>query len=498
MSNAPPATIAAIDLGSNSFHMIVAHSAGDNFRVVDRMRHMVRLAAGLGPDHQLDDAAMSRALDCLAQFGERVRGLPAEAVRVVGTNTLRKARNTAAFLARAEALLGHRIDVISGHEEARLIYLGVSHGLDDDAALRLVVDVGGGSSEFILGRRFDPLYMESLHMGCVSHSARYFADGSISAARFKAAELAARQELEPIETSYRRIGWQSVIGASGTILAARDVLRQMGAGQDGITGAELAQLKQALVAAGHNDKLDLMGLAPERRPVFAGGVAILAATFEALGISRMRVSDSAIREGLLYDLLGRIHREDVRERAVGELVARYHLDRAQASRVEATVIELLRQVAAPWDLLGEEHERLLRWAAALHEIGLSVSHSQYHKHGSYLLTYLDMPGFATGEQQRLAALVRGHRRKVPLAELQKLPAAQLPHVLRMGVLLRIACVLHRRRSDEAVSPFEASVDNGTLKLRFAPAWLDAHALTRADLEQEALFLKAANIKLKFK
>ena len=498
MSNAPPATIAAIDLGSNSFHMIVAHSAGDNFRVVDRMRHMVRLGAGLGPDNQLDAAAMAGALDCLAQFGERVRGLPAEAVRVVGTNTLRKARNTAEFLARAEFFLGHRIDVISGHEEARLIYLGVSHGLDDDAALRLVVDIGGGSSEFILGRRFDPLYMESLHMGCVSHSGSYFADGVINAVRFKAAELAARQELEPIETSYRRIGWQSVIGASGTILAARDVLRQMGAAQDGITAAELLHLKQALVVAGHVDKLDLAGLASERRPVFAGGVAILCATFEALGISRLRVSDSAIREGLLYDLLGRIHREDVRERAVGELAARYHLDRDQAARVETTAIELLHQVAAPWDLVGEEHERLLRWAAMLHEIGLSVSHSQYHKHGGYLLTHLDMPGFATGEQQRLAALVRGHRRKVPLTELQKLPAAQWPRVLRMGVLLRIACVLHRRRSEEAVSPIEANVENGTLKLRFAPAWLDGHALTRADLEQEALFLKAANIKLKFK
>ncbi len=498
MSNAPPATIAAIDLGSNSFHMIVAHTAGDHFRVVDRMRHMVRLGAGLSPDNQLDAAAIARALECLAQFGERVRGLPTEAVRIVGTNTLRKARNTAAFLARAETLLGHRIDVISGHEEARLIYLGVAHGLDDDADVRLVVDIGGGSSEFILGRRFDPLYMESLHMGCVSHSASFFSDGQISASRFKAAELAARQELEPIETSYRRIGWQSVIGASGTILSVGDVLRQMGGAQDGITSAELAGLKQVVVDAGHVDKLNLPGLHEERRADFPGGVAILCAIFDALGISRMRLSDSAIREGVLYDLLGRIHQEDVRERAVGELVSRYHIDRAQAARVEATVIELLRQVAAPWGLAGEEHERLLRWAAALHEIGLSVSHSQYHKHGGYLLTYLDMPGFATGEQQRLAVLVRSHRRKVPLTDLHKLPAAHLARVLRMGVLLRIACVLHRRRSEEVTSPIEANVENGTLKLRFAPAWLDAHALTRADLEQEALFLKAANIKLKFK
>ena len=332
MSNVPPATIAAIDLGSNSFHMIVAHTVGDHFRVVDRIRHMVRLGAGLGPDNQLSAAAMTRALECLAQFGERVRGLPADAVRVVGTNTLRKARNTASFLAQAEHLLGHRIDVISGHEEARLIYLGVSHGLDDDADVRLVVDIGGGSSEFILGRRFDPLYMESLYMGCVSHTAAHFGDGQLSAARFKAAELAARQELEAIETSYRRIGWQSVIGASGTILTAGDVLRQMGGAQDGITSAELARLKQMLVDAGHVDRVNLPGLAEERRPDFPGGIAILSAIFDALGISRMRLSDSAIREGLLYDLLGRIHQEDVRERAVGELLSRYWLEAVDRSR----------------------------------------------------------------------------------------------------------------------------------------------------------------------
>jgi exopolyphosphatase/guanosine-5'-triphosphate,3'-diphosphate pyrophosphatase len=340
--------------------------------------------------------------------------------------------------------------------------------------------------------------MESLHMGCVSHSVRYFADGQITASRFKAAELAARQELEPIETSYRRIGWQSVIGASGTIMSVGDVLRQQGGGQDGITSVELERLKQLVLAAGHIDKLNLPGLPEERRAVFAGGVAILCAIFDALGISRMRVSDSAIREGLLYDLLGRIHQEDVRERAVGELVTRYHIDRAQAARVEHTAIELLRQVAQPWGLGGEENERLLRWASDLHEIGLSVSHSQYHKHGAYLLTYLDMPGFATGEQQRLAALVRGHRRKVPLTEWQKLPAAQQQRVLRMCVLLRIACLMHRRRSEEALGQVEAAVENGTLKLRFAPGWLDAHALTRADLEQEAVYLKAANIRLKFK
>ena len=498
MSTPNSATIAAIDLGSNSFHMLVARTEGDTFRVVDRMRGMVRLAAGMSADNQLNDRAVARALSCLAQFGERVSGLPADAVRVVGTNALRKARNSSHFIAQAESLLGHPIDIISGHEEARLIYLGVSHGLDDEAAVRLVVDIGGGSTEVILGRRFDPLYMESLHMGCVSHSARFFDDGAITLARMYAAELAARQELEPLETVYRAIGWQSVIGASGTILAARDIITGMGLSQDVVTMPALTRIKQVVLDAGHVDKLILPGLPDERRAVFAGGLAILCATFDALGIDRMRVSDSALREGLLYDLLGRIHREDVRERAVGELAQRYHIDRAQSARVETTALALLDQVAQPWQLAGEEARNLLRWAAALHEIGLAISHSQYHKHGGYLLTHLDMPGFATGEQRRLAALVRSHRRKVPVAELASLPAAQATQILRLGSILRLAGLLHRRRSDTALPSITLTVEDGNLRLRFPPAWLDAHALTQADLEQEALFLKAAGIRLKFK
>jgi exopolyphosphatase/guanosine-5'-triphosphate,3'-diphosphate pyrophosphatase len=496
--NSSPATIAAIDLGSNSFHLLVARPEGDAFRVVDRMRHMARLAAGLDADNRLTEKAMVRALTCVEQFGERIRGLPHDAVRVVGTNTLRKARNAGEFVARAEALLGHSIDVISGHEEARLIYLGVAHGLDDGQDVRLVIDIGGGSSEFILGRRFDPLYMESLHMGCVSHSATFFADGAISAARFLAAEIAARQELEPLETFYRRIGWQSVVGASGTILAVRDIAHALGLPDDGITRAVLNRVKQRLIEFGQVEKITLEGLSPERQAVFPGGLAILCATFDALGIECMRVSDSAIREGLLYDLLGRIHQEDVRERTVTDLALRYQIDRAQAARVASSAEQLRVQVAEPWQLAGEDTARVLRWAAELHEIGLAISHSQYHKHGAYLLTYLDMPGFATGEQRTLAALVRGHRRKVPLGELTRLTGAHAQHTLRLCCLLRLACMLHRRRSDEAVPAIEALAENDTLRLRFPPGWLDGHALTSADLEHETAYLRAAEVRLKVK
>ncbi|MCB1748471.1 MAG: exopolyphosphatase [Gammaproteobacteria bacterium] len=491
-------TLAAVDLGSNSFHMIVARAHDHGFRVVDRMRQAVRLAAGLDADNIISDKAMARALECLEQFGERVRELPRGAVRVVGTNTLRKARNSWEFITRAELALGHPIDVISGYEEARLIYLGVSHGLEDESEQRLVMDIGGGSTEFILGRHFDPLYMESLHMGCVSHSDAFFPGGRIDAKALRAAEIAARQELEAIEVSYRRVGWQSAIGASGTILAVREIVMRQGWSEEGITPQSLARLKQALVDAGHVDKLTLDGLSDERRPVLPGGVAILAATFEALGIERMRVSPSALREGLLYDLLGRLHQEDVREQTVAELVRRYQLDVNHSERVAATALALYEEAAPAWGISGEDPRRLLRWAAALHEIGLSVSHSQYQKHGEYLLSNLDMPGFARGDQRRIAALVRGHRRKFPLAELGRFPPEQVTLVRRLCVLLRIACVLHRRRSEEAVPPLALKADGDSLKLGFPDGWLGGHPLTRADLESEAGYLKAAGIKLKIK
>lgn len=493
-----PATIAAVDLGSNSFHMIIARTADGQFQIVDRMREMVRLAAGLNERNELTTEAIARALECLRRFGERIAELPPGTVRVVGTNTFRVARNSAGFLAAAESALGHPVDVISGHEEARIIYLGVSHGLDDDADQRLVMDIGGGSTELILGRRFEPLYMESLHIGCVSQSARFFADGRIDEKRMREAEIAAHQELESIETGLRRRGWQSAIGASGSILSVRDIVMSNGWSDDGITAKSLAKLRREMIKAGHVDVLGFKGLSEERRPVFAGGVSILSAAFEALGIERMRGSESALREGLLYDLLGRIHQEDVRERTVVDLMKRYEVDVDQGARVSEAAESIRQQVAGDWKLQGEEIRRLLQWAAQLHEIGLAISHSGYHRHGGYLIMHLDLPGFARGEQRRLAALVRGHRRKLPVADFETRDDALSTQLLRLCVVLRLAVTWHRRRTSEPLPPIEVSADGGTLKLRHPEGWLDEHALMRADLEQEAAYLKAAGIKLKFK
>jgi len=493
-----PTSIAAVDLGSNSFHMVVAQTANGQFKIVDRVREMVRLAAGLGPDNIIDAAAMERGIETLHRFGERIRDFDSDNVRVVGTNTLRKARNGREFLARGEAALGFPIDVIAGREEARLIYLGVSHGLEDESDLRLVIDIGGGSTELILGRRFDPLLMESLHMGCVSMSGALFADGTITAQAMQRAELRAQQELGPIEAMYRDQGWQSVIGASGTNIAIRDVIVANGWSKDGITRGSLEQLRELMIGAGHIDKLTLEGLSDERRPVFAGGVAILLAIFHTLGIEHMRVSSRALREGLLYDLLGRIQDEDVREQTVAGLLDGYAIDRAQAHRVFTTAKEFWEQVESSWDLGREADIQLLHWAGSLHEIGSAISHSQYHKHGGYLLAHLDMPGFSRGEQRRLAVLVRGHRRKWPNAEFDTIPDPARAPLERLCVLLRLAVVLHRRRSETPLPEIRVKADGNKIRLRFPEGWLKVHQLTNADLDTEANYLKTAGLKLKFK
>lgn len=489
--------VAVVDLGSNSFHMLVAEVRPDEVRIIDRLREMVRLATGLDRNNRIADAATERAFACLARFGERIGDLPPGNVRVVGTNTLRKARNATAFVAGAEARLRHPIDIISGVEEARLIYQGVAQGLDDDASRRLVVDIGGGSTEFILGERREPRLMESLHMGCVSLSERHFPDGRITADAFDAAHLAARLELEAIESRFLAVGWDLAIGASGTILGVREVVREAGWSRDGITRESLASLRAALLGFGHVDEVGFPGLSSERAPVFIGGVAVLMAVFDALKIDHMRVSDRALREGLLLDLVGRISHDDIRERTVARLAERYDIDTDQAVRVAAVVQSLITATADDWPLPPDLVQVLL-WACRLHEVGLAVAHSQYHKHGGYLLTHLDMPGFGRRDQTRLAALVRYHRRKFPATAFEAFPQVAQTSLVHACVLLRVAVALTRRRANTTLGPFQARAEGKTLKLRFEQGFLAAHPLTRADLEQAAEYLRGAGIRLRFK
>jgi len=326
----------------------------------------------------------------------------------------------------------------------------------------------------------------------------HFTDGEITTGRMQLAELRARQELEPIESYYRDQGWQSVIGASGTNLAVRDVIVSNGWSKDGITKASLEQLRDVLIEAKHIDKIELSGLSEERRPVFPGGVAILLGIFHMFGIDHMRVSSSALREGLLYDLLGRIQHEDVREQSVDGLLDRYGIDRGQGRRVFMTAKDFWSQISDRSEISNGELEQLLRWASALHEIGSAIAHSQYHKHGSYLLTHLDMPGFSRGEQHRLAVLVRGHRRKFPREQFETLPEPPRRRIEMLCILLRLSVVLHRRRSETQLPKISIRVEDEKIKLRFPDGWLKEHQLTSADLEQEIIYLKMAGYKLKIR
>ena len=486
--------IAAIDLGSNSFHMIVARNLDGQLQLRDRLREMVRLAAGLDSSGNLDSAARARALDCLQRFGQRLNGFAPGSIRAVGTNTLRRAR-CPTFIQEAEQALGQPIEIIAGREEARLIYLGVAHGLPDSEGVRLVVDIGGGSTELILGRRFEPLELESLAMGCVSFSERYFAGGKVSAKAMNKAVLAARLELQEIEAEFCELGWELAVGASGTVRAVGEVVRVMGWAEEGITLAALQQLADELVRGGDVYALKLAGLKEERLPVLAGGVAVLLAIFEGLQLERMQVSDSALREGLLYDLLGRIRHEDVRERTIDALSERYRVDRLQAQRVASCAAELLRQVAEDWQLQDEEDALLLDWAARLHEIGLAIAHSGYQKHGAYLLENSDMPGFSSTEQQRLAVLVRAHRRKLSTALFRGLSEQQQQWQQRLCILLRLAVLLHRSHSTVMLPSIKLRAKAYELELSFPQNWLEEHPLTRADLAKEVGLLQALDYRL---
>ena len=314
-SQPAPVVVAAADLGSNSFHLVVAEVRGGQLVFVDRRKEFVRLAAGLDERKRLTPEASARALDCLDRFGERVRGLPLGTVRVVGTNTLRLARNANDLLEAAQRSLGHPVEIISGLEEARLIYLGVSRSLAGDER-RLAVDIGGGSTELIIGEGSQPLDLESLYMGCVSSSLRHFPNGRVAEKRWRRAETAALVELEPVERRFRAgAGWESAVGSSGTVHSVATVVQAAGWCEEGITLEALLRLRELLIERGTTMNGGIKGLSEGRAPVFAGGVAVLLATFKALGIERMRVAGGALREGALYDLLGRLHHEDTRHAA---------------------------------------------------------------------------------------------------------------------------------------------------------------------------------------
>lgn len=487
--------LAALDLGSNSFHLIIVREDGDQLRVVDRLNEYARLAAGLDADNRLTEPKMQQALDALARIGERLRHIERRNIRIVGTNTLRKAKNAREFLARAEAVLDHPVEIISGKEEARLIYQGVSRTRAPGDSRNLVIDIGGGSTELIIGAGERPRLMESLFMGCVSLSERFFGDGQVTEKRMKDAIVAASIELMPIVETFRQAGWDMAIGSSGSVKAVLKVVREAGWCKNLITAEGLEKLTRKMTDLGKCSPRNLVGLSERRAPVFPGGVAVLNACFSQLGIEKMEVSDAALREGVVQDLIGRHQRQDVREDSVADLAARYHVDAAQAARVEDTALQFLDQVAEEWRLSEPWFRALLRWAARLHEIGLDISHHQYHKHGAYIIANTDLPGFSLPERAILSTLVRGHRRKLNDLVFQSIPSNNMAFTERLVVLLRLAVALHRHRGPLEVPGITLRADDRRLTLSLPAPWLDSHPLTVAQLDEEGRLMGARGFTL---
>jgi exopolyphosphatase/guanosine-5'-triphosphate,3'-diphosphate pyrophosphatase len=483
-------TLAAVDLGSNSFHLEIGRVVDRQIYPLDAVREVVRLGGGLTAEKRIDRATQAAALEALAKFAERLRGFPRQGVRAVGTNALRIAKNSPQFLREARQVLGFPIEVISGREEARLIYLGVSHSMPASAAKRLVVDVGGGSTELIIGTGVEPQLTESLYMGCLSYSLKYFPDGKIDKSRMKAAELAARQELAGITRAYRAAGWEEAVGSSGTARSMENILRENDFAAEGLTREGLDRLRAVLIKHEKADPDKISGLRPNRAPVLPGGVAIMSAVFDELGVETMKVSDGALRHGVLYDLLGRVEHRDMREVTVAQFMRRYHVDAAQAERTKNLSL-MIHDALAPGAERDDDADRqILEWAARLAEVGLSIEHAQYHKHSAYVLSNADMPGFSRMEQARLARIVLAHRGK-----LRKMQDAGLEGGdWKLVFALRIAALILRNRTDAKLPFLRVAADAGGFAIDLPQSWLDENALSADALESETGHWKSVGMK----
>ncbi len=473
-----PRTLASVDLGSNSFHLQVARVVDGQVFPLDALREPVRLGAGLNADKILSADSQQRALDCLARFGQRLRGLEPDDVRAVGTNAFRIAKNIDAFLPAAEAALGFPIEVVAGREEARLIYLGVAHSLPPSRVRRLVVDIGGGSTECIIGQSYRPIRLESLYMGCVSYTLRYFPDGSVTAEAMQRARLAALAELEVVAHEFTPADWSQAVGSSGSARALSQIIGESSGLDEGVITLDgLEGLVRRGIRSGGFDPRDYPQVRTDRMQVLAAGLAIMCSVYEAFGIERMMPAEGAMRQGILYDMLGRSGEKDLRGATVSQFQRRYQVDVAQATAVEQTALAILGDLDGGDETIRQQ----LRWAADLHELGLSVEHSGYHKHSSYILRNADMPGFSRAEQEALANLVLGHRGKLGKV------ATSLRHDLRRAqiVALRLAALLHRSRHPLGSVPLRLlGCDQNLIRVSLDSAWLETHPLTQAALAEE--------------
>lgn len=482
-----PQKVAVLDLGSNSFHMMICQLEDDRYAVIDRVREAVRLRFGLQEDGSITKEAQERALDCLTRFEQRLRGV--DTVRIVGTNTLRRAKNPGAFLKKIEKILKTPVEVIGGMEEARLIYLGVASTISNHKLRNFVIDIGGGSTEFIIGK--GPAYhvRETRPMGCVAFSMEFFPENVPTKKRLHKAVLRVRQELEAYQQSLHKKNWDRCIGASGTIKAIASVCSALGAGEL-ITLDGLDRI-QALFKWGIPlEKISIPGLREDRYPVFLGGYAVLRGIFEVYQIESMEVSANSMREGLLLDLIDRGASEHIREKTVDRLMSFYSVDHIQAERVKKTALNLFPQVMGNAFKRREEFRRMLGWACDLHEIGLAIAHSGYHKHGAYILQNGDLDGFSQVEQCVMAFLVLNHRKRLKTNPLPYGIKAEWSLVL----VLRLAFILNRERIDATLPDVAITWYKHIIEVFIDPEWLDNHPMTQLDLEGERSYWNRINYK----
>lgn len=492
-----PSQHVAIDLGSNSFHMVVAHHDGHQLRIVDRIKDMVRLAGGIDHHGRLDPATQERALSSLARFGQRISDIPQRRVRAVGTQSFRRLAHPAAFLVVAETALGCPIDVISGSEEARLVYLGVHQGTPVGDGRSLIIDIGGGSTELAIGTTDEPELTATVPAGCVSLTESHFRGGKLSASRFRRAVEAVEDRMVELIKPCRNLGWRRVIGSSGTMRAIASMANESKEDARNFTRADLERLRDLVLAAGHVDRIELPGLSSRRAPVIVGGLAILEALSNVLDIEAFETSDAALREGLLHDLIGRLDHADPRGLSVSGMAERLGCDADQAARVHDWVQAAFDQVAVGWEL-SDDHRDLLLWAAQLHEVGRSVNHHHHQKHGAYLLTHADMPGFTRPEQRFMAALIALQRGKVKREAADWVPQRMRLPLMRLSALLRVAVTLARPRSDQAMPDFSLDPRYDSLVLGLPPIWLDTHPLSARGLKYQQRQLHKLGLELEIK
>lgn len=484
--------IAALDLGSNSFHLLIARIDADKIYYLDRHKEVVRMAAGLDSSDRLSDAIMQKASEALRKFAEFIAGIDKRSVRVVGTNTLRAAKNADEFLVQAEAILGVPIDIISGVEEARLIYLGVTQDLAPGERRRLVVDIGGGSTELIIGEGLVPKQLESLYMGCVSYSGRFFPKHQVAQESYDKAVRAARRELRNHTSLFSSNNWGEAVGSSGTIRAVGSVIDNNWPENHTITLSGIEKLAKRLIKSGDMQTIQLAGLKDERRQVIAGGLAILHAIFLELGLDKMQVSNYSMKEGIIHDLAGRVRQADARDVTVTNMMNNYRVDQAKARQVEKDALVLLEHVKEHVGIDLPQARRLLSWASSLHEIGLSISHNGYQKHGAYICLNADMLGFSKLEQKQISFLILNHRRRLRAV-------AESYHFSPEWVLVlvfRLACLFNRSRLGNDLPPLSITVAKKTFCLNIAADWLEQYPLTRDDLDAEGQYWVSEDIQFK--